>query len=174
MVLGRRLIGVAVLLAISAALTWFWNGFLPTVDDFAANLYYAGYATVGASLCFHLLVVRRVLPQLSVPCLLFGVAISGLLSCVLYNLFYGYAQHITYLQREGTSVNWGDDGRSSGLGHYASGIHWPTFLREVPAVLKAGCLPGLVWLPFLAWLEEWSYADLHEAADADQYETQAD
>jgi hypothetical protein len=169
----RRLTGAVTLFAISAALTSFWNGFVAIIADYAANLYYAGFATVALSLCLHGLVVRRFLPLSSVSCQLLGVAISGVFSFVLYDLFHGYTQHFTYLQREGASVNWGDDGRFSGLGHHALGFHWPTFYKHLPVTLIAGCLYGLVWFPCLAWLERWSHAELLQNPDAGDHETQA-
>lgn len=154
------------LFVISAALTAFWNGFLGIIKDFAANLYVTGFVTVVLSLSLHVLVVRRVLPRSSFPCLLLGVVISGLLSFVLYDLVRGYTAHMTYLQRADSAVNWGDEGRRTGLGPHALGILWPMFATHVPFVLKAGLFYGALWFPLLLWLERWSYADSRSAVGA--------
>lgn len=55
------------------------------------------------------------------------------------------------------TVNWGDEGRSSGLGLYAFGVHWPTFLHFLPTTLLSASIYGAVWLPCLFSLERWSY-----------------
>lgn len=150
----RRAIGVFMLFVISAALTAFWNSFVGMIHDFAANLYVAGFATVAVSLPLHLLVVRRLLPRSTVARQILGVAISGVISILIYEVFRGCAAHYTYLHRD-ANVNWGDNGRSTGLGRYAFGVHWPTFLHFLPSTISSACIYGAVWLPSLFCLERW-------------------
>ena len=152
----RRAIGVVILFVISAALTAFWNSFVGMIHDFAANLYLAGIVTVAVALPLHLFVIRRLLPRSLFATELLGVAISGAVSILIYEVFRGYTEHYTYLQRD-ANVNWGDDGRSSGLGRYAFGVHWPTFLHYLPTTFSSACIYGAIWLPCLFCLERWSY-----------------
>jgi hypothetical protein len=152
----RRAIGVVILFVISAALTAFWNSFVGMIHDFGTNLYFAGFATVAVALPLHLFVTRRLLPRTMVATELLGVAISGVVSILIYEVFRGYAEHYTHLHRD-TAVNWGDDGRSSGLGRYAFGVHWPTFMHFLPTTLSSACIYGAIWFPCLFCLERWSY-----------------
>lgn len=148
--------GVVILFLISAALTAFWNNFVGMIHDFASNLYIAGLATVAVALPLHLFVIRRFLPRSLFITQLLGVALSGVVSILIYEVFRGYTEHYTYLHRD-AAVNWGDEGRFSGLGRYAFGFHWPTFLHFLPTTLSSACIYGVVWLPCLFCLERWSY-----------------
>jgi hypothetical protein len=156
MFLNRRTIGVMILFVISAALTAFWNSFASIIYDFAANLYFAGFATVAVALPLHLLVIRRLLTRNTFATQWLGVAISGVVSILIYEILRGYSEHYTYLHRD-AMVDWGDEGRSTGLGHYALGFHWLTFLHFLPTTLSSACIYGVVWLPCLVCLEQWSY-----------------
>jgi len=167
----RRAIGVLILFVISVALTAFWNSFVGMIHDFAANLYFAGFATVAVALPLHLSVIRRLLPRSLFATQLLGVAISGVVSILIYELFRGYTEHYTYLHRDST-VNWGDEGRSSGLGLYASGFHWPTFLHFLPTTLSSACIYGAVWLPCLSCLERWSYRVTSTSTSSASHDTQ--
>lgn len=163
----RRMIGVSILFVISISLTAFWNDFVGIIYDLAANLYFTGLATVAVSLPLHIFIVRRLLPRTSVPCQLLGVAISGIASIVIYDLLRAYTVHYTYLQRQGSSVNWGDDGKFSGLGVHAIGIRWATFRAHLPVTLTSACIYGIVWFPCLICLERWSYRNCPSITDRD-------
>ena len=167
----RRAIGVVILFVISAALTAFWNSFVGMIHDFAANLYFAGFATVAVALPLHLFVIRRLLPRSLFATQLLGVAISGVVSILIYEVFRGYTEHYTYLHRDAT-VNWGDNGKSSGLGRYAFGVHWPTILHFLPTTLLSACTYGIIWLPCLFCLERWSYRATATSTPSASHDTQ--
>lgn len=169
----RRQMGASMLFVISAGLTAWWNDFIGMSRDFGANLFLAGFATVALSLCLHLFVVRRLLSRTSLPCQLMGVAASGVASFVIYDVLRGHTEHFTYLQRLGSSVNWGDEGRSVGLGRHAFGFRWPTFFSHLPNTLFSACLFGIVWFPCLVWLERWSYGDARLTAASENREKPA-
>jgi hypothetical protein len=154
----RRVCGVVVLFVVSAALTAFDNNFWGTIYDYAANKYWAGLATVAVSIPIHTCVIRRILPRQRLWSQLLGVAVSGILSIVIHELFCTIFAHRTWLQRQGSGVNWGDDGSLSGLPAGAMfGIHWPTFFGHLPITLTSACIYGVLWFPLLVWLERSIY-----------------
>jgi len=154
----RRLVAVAVLIAISLGLTALWNSLAEIVYDFARNLYFTGLASLVCALIFHQLIVRRILRRDRLWSLLVGVAVSGVLSIVLYDWFRDVTAHITFVQRQGTTINWGDDGIFSGLPRSAFGLGFSDFWWHLPVTLGSALLYGVVWLPVLALLEACTYA----------------
>ena len=159
MLVPRRSIAVIVLVIISLGLTAFWNNFAGIVHDFAGNLYFTGLASLVCALLIHQIIIRRVLHRDRLLSFLIGVALSGILSIVLYDLFRDVTAHITFVQREGTSINWGDDGMSSGLPRSAFGLSYSNFLMHLPRTLVSAVMYGVVWFPILSLLERWAYAD---------------
>ena len=158
MLVSRRFIAVVVLVAISLGLTAFWNEFAGIIYDFAGNLYLTGLASLGCALLFHQLIVRRLLGRSQLVPQLLGVAISGVLSIVVYDWFRDVTAHLTYLQREGTSINWGDNGMSSGLPRSAFGLSYSNFWSHLPVTLRSAVIYGVVWFPVLVCLERWAYS----------------
>ena len=154
----RRFVGIAAYLALPIMLMTLGNYFGGTIYDFAANLYVTGLATAVLSLVVHLIVVRRIFPRESMGGQIVGVAISGILSFIIYSILHGYTARITYLRRSGSTENWGDDGSFSGLPRTAIGFYWPSFAEELPRLIVVACITGIVWLPCLWLLERWSYA----------------
>jgi hypothetical protein len=156
----RKIIAVIVLVSISLGLTAFWNNFVYIVHDFAGNLYFTGLASLGCALLIHQFVVRRILHRDRLPSFLIGVALSGILSIVLYDWFRDVTAHITFVQRMGTSINWGDDGMVSGLPRSAHGLSYGyyDFWDHLPVTLTSAVIYGVVWFPILAFLEWWTYA----------------
>ena len=159
MLVPRRSIAVIVLVTISLGLTAFWNNFAGIVHDFAGNLYFTGLASLGCTLLIHQFIVRRILHRELLLSFLIGVALSGILSIVLYDWFRDVTAHITFVQRDGTSINWGDDGMSSGLPRSAFGLGYSNFWTHLPRTLVSAVIYGVVWFPILALLERWTYAD---------------
>jgi hypothetical protein len=161
MLVPRRSIAVIVLVIISLGLTAFWNNFAGIVHDFAGNLYFTGLASLGCALLIHQFIVRRILHRHRLLSFLIGVALSGILSIVLYNWFRDVTAHITFVQRMGTSINWGDDGMVSGLPRSAYGLSYGyyDFWTRLPRTLVAAVIYGVVWFPILAFLERWTYED---------------
>jgi hypothetical protein len=104
--------------------------------------------------------------------LFIGVALSGVISIVLYDWFRDVTGYITFVQREGTSINWGDNGMYSGLPRSAFGLNYSNFWIHLPRTLTAAVIYGVVWFPVLAFLERWAYPDRTktqaEQAGADQ------
>ncbi len=162
----RRFVGIAVYMALPVILMTIGNYFTGSISDFAANLYLTGLATAALSLLVHLIVVRRLFPRESASNQVFGVAISGVVAFIIYSLLYDYTAHVTYLQRQESSVNWGDEGSLSGLPRAALAFaYWPTFserLAKLPGIMLVACFTGIVWLPCLWLLERWSYAPSHQ------------
>ena len=155
----RSISAVAILFLISILLTAFVNGFAGIIHDFAANLYLTGIASLVCSLVVHQVIVRRVLPRNQIVPQLVGVALSGVLSIVLWDFLRDVTAHITFNQRDGSGIKWGDDGMASGLPRSAYGLSYSNFLAHLPVTLKSGVLYGVVWFPALALLERWTYAD---------------
>jgi hypothetical protein len=155
----RKYVAVTALVAFSFGLTAFWNGFAEIIPDFAANLYFTGFASLGTALLVHQLVIRRILPRGRLIPQLAGVFLSGLLSIILYDWFLDVTAHITYLQREGSGINWGDDGRSSGLPRSAFGLGYSDFWSELPRAVGSAVIYGVGWFPILVLLECWAYPD---------------
>jgi hypothetical protein len=170
MLVPRRSIAVIVLVIISLGLTAFWNNFAGIVHDFAGN--FTGLASLGCALLIHQFIVRRILHRHRLLSFLIGVALSGILSIVLYDWFRDVTAHITFVQREGTSIKWGDDGMSSGLPRSAFGLGYSSFWTHLPRTLVSSVIYGVVWFPILAFLERWAYAKrtktLAEQVGADQ------
>jgi len=158
MLIPRRSIAVIVLVSISLGLTAFWNSFAGIIYDFAGNLYFTGLASLGCALLIHQFIVRRILHRDRLLSFLVGVALSGILSIVLYDWFRDVTAHITFVQRAGTSINWGDDGMSSGLPRSAFGLSYSNFWVHLPVTLGSAVIYGVVWFPILAFLERWAYA----------------
>lgn len=159
MILVRRLLGIAVLVMMSVGLTALSNHLWGTVYDYAANLYWAGLVTVAVSVLIHAYIVRKILLQPPLWTQLLGVAVSGILSIVIHELLCKTVAHLTWLQRQGSEVNWGDEGSLSGLPAGAMfGVHWPTFFGHLPLTLTGACIYGLLWFPLLVLLERWVYS----------------
>jgi hypothetical protein len=154
----RRFVGLAIFMALPVILITVGNYFGGTIYDFAANLYATGLATAALSLLVHLIVVRRIFPRESVTNQIVGLAISGSFSFVIYDVLLGYTARFTFLQRQGSTVNWGDDGSFSGLPRTAIGFHWPSFAEQLPGLIMVACVTGVFWLPCLWLLERWTYA----------------
>ena len=159
MLIIRRSIAVIVLVAISLGLTAFWNNFAGIIHDFASNLYFTGLASLCCALLVHQLIVRRILHRDRLRSFYIGVAFTGIFSIVLYSWLRDVTAHITFLQREGTSINWGDDGMYSGLPRSAYGLSYSNFWAHLPRTLVAAVIYGIVWFPVLAFFERWAYAD---------------
>ena len=154
----RKFIAVLILLAISLGLTAFWNNFAGIIYDFAANLYFTGLATLCCTLLFHQRIVRQIWRRDRLYSFCIGLAITGVCSMVLYDGFRDITAHITWLQREGTTINWGDDGMQSGLPRSAYGLSDSDFWSKLPRTLISAVIYGFVWFPVLAMLERWAYA----------------
>lgn len=154
----RRSIAVIVLVTNSLGLTAFWNNLAGIIHDFAGNLYFTGLASLCCALLVHQFIVRRIFHRDRLLSFLIGVAFSGILSIVLYDWFRDVTAHITFLQREGTSIKWGDDGMSSGLPRSAFGMSYSKFWAHLPRTLGSALIYGVVWFPILAFLERWAYA----------------
>lgn len=158
MQIPRRSLAVIILMSISLGLTAFWNSFAGIIYDFAVNLYFTGLASLVCVLMIHQFLVRRILHRDRLLSFLVGVALSGVLSIVLYDWFRDVTAHITLVQRAGTSINWGDAGISSGLPRSAFGLSYSNFWMHLPVTLGSAVIYGVVWFPILAFLERWAYA----------------
>lgn len=154
----RRSIAVVILVAVSLGLTAGWNHLAGIIHDFAANLYLTGLTALAGGLLVHLFIVRRFLQRDQLLPFCIGLALSGLLSIVLYEGLRDLTAHLTWLQREGTSISWGDDGTGSGLPRSASGLSHSDFWPRLPRTLVAAAIYGVLWFPALAFLERWAYA----------------
>jgi len=168
----RRFVGIAAYMALPVILMTLGNYLVGSISDFGANLYLTGLATAALSLLVHLIVVRRIFPRDSPVNQILGIAISVILSFNIYSLLYDYTAHITYLQRQGSSVSWGDEGALSGLPSAALGFAYgPTFsdrLARLPGVVVIAAVTAIVWLPCFYFLERWSYAPPQEPSANDK------
>jgi hypothetical protein len=97
------------------------------------------------------LTLNRTAPQL------IGVAISGVISMFLHDLFRDITAHFTFAQRKGTTINWGDDGIYSGLPALGTGFEIGRIIADFPSILVSALIYGIVWFPVLVLLERWAY-----------------
>lgn len=160
----RRIVAVCLLTLTSVSLTAGCNNFDGMIYDYAHNLYFAGLGSLACGLCIHLCIVRRFLPLRRRSTQLLGVAISGVISILLYELFRDITAHVTFTQRMGTNINWGDEGRHSGLPALGGGFSLARCMASVPSTIFAALIYGVIWLPLLVFLERWAYAPTSSAS----------
>ena len=154
---ARKIFSIGVLVAVSVLLTAAVNSFAGTIYDYAHNLYFAGTGSLAGGLLIHVLIVRRLLPVNRTAPQLIGVAISGVISVFLHDLFRDLTAHITFVQRKGTTINWGDDGIYSGLPALGTGFEIGRIISDFPSIVVSAFIYGIVWFPLLVLLERWAY-----------------
>lgn len=153
----RKIIAVGILVVVSLLLSAAVNSIFGTIYDYAHNLYFAGIGSLVGALLIHVLMVRRFLPANRTAPQLGGVAVSGVMAFFLHDLFRDIAAHITFAQRKGTTINWGDDGIYSGLPALGKGFEIGRLISDFPAIMIAALVYGIVWIPLLVLLERWAY-----------------
>jgi hypothetical protein len=155
----RVIIGILALTLASLGLTAFWNSFNAIIFDFASNLYYTGLITVAGSLIIHTFIIRRLFRRSILFCRLLGIGISGITAILVHSALLRVTARLTYIQREGSPINFGDDGRTTGLGNYAMRVDWPSFFANIPSGLVMAAISSLLWFPCLLILEWWVFLD---------------
>ena len=157
MITTRKVIALLVLVTASLALTAARNELFGTIFDYARNLYLAGLVTLATILCIHVFAVRRLLPVDRIFSQLLGMAFSGVLAMIIYDLAWTLTAYMTFAQRQGTTINWGDDGVYSGLPALGTGFDIWRFVSHLPTTIASAVLFGVVWFPLLTLLERWAY-----------------